>query len=370
MDFVKRILLVLSMMFSAADSKMSCIGKKGDPVDMYVLYKLPEIKWQKDVPDNVRNGSAYAYLDSKNMDFNLSPVNITSPESVAGLTLNQVYDAYKNGKSPSDQAHVFYNDANPEGHEYFTHGHTKGAMAFDQETGFWMVHSVPHFPDYVKNGYGYPHTGHKYGQMFLCITLNSSAVNDIGLQLRYNNPHVHDGSIPEGWDTIFPNIAALLKGEMVRRSPYYRLQEFASLGGINFTSFAKGTKFNKDLYSELVAPTLKTNLLTETWQNGGGNIGPSCDGPYTVEDISDVQLEFSDGSSYSFYDTNDHSKYALSDTADNPYVCIGDINRQTGQFKRGGGTVCTKNKALWERFHSLVDGINSCKSQFYESDLV
>ena len=81
----------------------------------YVLYKLPAIKWQEDVPEYVRNGSAYAYLDNENMDFSLSLINITSPESVAGLTLNQVYKAYENGKTPNDQAHVFYNDANPEG---------------------------------------------------------------------------------------------------------------------------------------------------------------------------------------------------------------------------------------------------------------
>ena len=85
-------------------------------------------------------------------------------------------------------------------------------MAFDQETGFWMVHSVPHFPDYVKNGYGYPRTGHKYGQMFLCMTLNSSVINDVGLQLRYNNPHVHDGFMPKEWSEVFPNVDALLKG--------------------------------------------------------------------------------------------------------------------------------------------------------------
>ena len=48
------------------------------------------------------------------MDFTMSSIMITSPESVAGLTLNQVYKAYENGKTPNDQAHVFYNDANPE----------------------------------------------------------------------------------------------------------------------------------------------------------------------------------------------------------------------------------------------------------------
>ena len=78
----------------------------------YILYKLPAIKW-REVPDNINNGSAYAYLDNKNLDFTLSPTRITSPDSVAGQTLNQVYKAFEDDKTPSDQAHVFYNDAKP-----------------------------------------------------------------------------------------------------------------------------------------------------------------------------------------------------------------------------------------------------------------
>ena len=33
-------------------------------------------------------------------------------------------------------------------------------------------------------------------------------------------------------------------------------------------SFAKTTEFQEDLYAGLVAPTLQSNLLTETWNNG------------------------------------------------------------------------------------------------------
>ena len=76
-----------------------------------------------------------------------------------------------------------------------------------------MVHSVPHYPPSASDGYGYPDTGHKYGQMYLCITLNSTAVmNGIGLQLRYNNPHIHDQHLPESMEEDFPNIYQLVQG--------------------------------------------------------------------------------------------------------------------------------------------------------------
>jgi hypothetical protein len=39
-------------------------------------------------------------------------------------------------------------------------------VAFDQKTGFWLVHSVPNFPSKVATGeYSYPLTGTKFGQV-------------------------------------------------------------------------------------------------------------------------------------------------------------------------------------------------------------
>ena len=80
------------------------------------MYKLPEIFWRQ-VPKYVRNGSAYAYLGEDDTHFALSPVPITSVESAAGRTLNQVYSAHGKQKrqGESEQAHIFYNDENPDG---------------------------------------------------------------------------------------------------------------------------------------------------------------------------------------------------------------------------------------------------------------
>ena len=119
---------------------------------------------------------------------------------------------------------------------------------------------------------------------------------------------------------------------MMKSSPYFHIQPFQSQNGIQFESFAKANDYHKDLYSQLVAPSLKTNLLTETWQHGSENIGSSCDGQFTVEDITNINLEFSSGDAYLFYDMNDHSKFAVSKSSVAPYVCIGDINRQVSDL--------------------------------------
>jgi deoxyribonuclease-2 len=60
--------------------------------------------------------------------------------------------------------------------------------------GFWLVHSVPYFPpipgnvtisdtDYHGEGYSYPSTGLTYGQSFLCISLNASQLDLVGLSI-------------------------------------------------------------------------------------------------------------------------------------------------------------------------------------------
>ena len=117
---------------------------------------------------------------------------------------------------------------------------------------------------------------------------------------------------------------------MVKSAPYEHLLSFSSLHQTEYLSFAKATLFHSDLYDDFVAPTLKTDLLTETWQHGNNNIGPSCSDDYKVEDIAGINIEMADGSEYSFYNSNDHSKFAIGKEKD--FICIGDINRQVRIF--------------------------------------
>ena len=97
-----------------------------------------------------------------------------------------------------------------------------------------------------------------------------------------------------------------------------------SSAGVSLLHFGKSKNFGMDLYYSLVAPSLKTNLLTETWQHGSSKIGPSCDG-FTVEDITQISVQ-TDAQTFEFSNYADHSKFAVSKSG-SYYVCIGDINR-------------------------------------------
>lgn len=94
----------------------------------------------------------------------------------------------------------------------------------------------------------------------------------------------------------------------------------------------RNEKKSSDLYYDLVAPTLYTNLEVETWQHGNAttNLYSWCSSDNTTQvlNVADVKLPF--GISFSNYD--DHSKYAMAFATEgripSPWVCIGDINRQ------------------------------------------
>lgn len=112
----------------------------------------------------------------------------------------------------------------------------------------------------------------------------------------------------------------------------------------------------KDLYGDLVAPTLKQNLYVETWIRGY-EIGPYCKPKHQYE-VLDV--EHLDWMGHSYKETQDHSKWAIS--MDSSYVCIGDINRMTSQFKRGGGTACFQSSQLHQKMEAAITQHDSCSS--------
>lgn len=55
-----------------------------------------------------------------------------------------------------------------------------GALAFDKQTGFWMISSIPRFPAKQFGGYDFLNGQTRYGQMVLCVTVPLSAKERIG----------------------------------------------------------------------------------------------------------------------------------------------------------------------------------------------
>lgn len=97
-----------------------------------------------------------------------------------------------------------------------------------------------------------------------------------GIQLQYNQPQIYGENILENLKTSLPELTKAANNITNTNPPWYHIQNISSKQQVNFTSFAKANLFNKDLYEDLVAPYLESDLYVETWPNGPGRLKSNC----------------------------------------------------------------------------------------------
>ncbi|TDG43772.1 hypothetical protein AWZ03_009804 [Drosophila navojoa] len=346
---------------SLADNKVSCKDEKGHDVDWWYMYKLPKHYSAGGQSGEDVSGLRYMYVTSDSYDsWQLSGRRISDANSLPAQTLKPLY---------ADQQRVLlaaYNDEYPNGTVSATGGHAKGVIATDGTTGMWLVHSVPKYP--TVPDYSYPTTGEHYGQSLLCVTVDAEGVEKVGELLVYNEPHFYYERNPllQTAET-FPSLERALKRQWRTEAPFQKEVELRTLDGKQFRLFGKSPRADIELYSDLVAPALGVNLFVEAWRDGAGNLPDSCDKAnkvFNVQDIANADFRVE------FKTTGDHSKWAVSEETGiklhrwriggGDWICIGDINRQDKQQKRGGGTVCHKSSRVSDLYRKLVANYEKC----------
>lgn len=328
---------------------VACNDESGQPVDWWVIYKLPALKTNQSNP--FASGYRYGYMDAN------SPTKLalgkdsldTFLTGALGSTLNQIYKNRSTG-------YIMWNDETPDGRTTSSRGHTKGVMGFTTDGGFLLRHSVPRFPAYRKDGYkGYPEFAHLFGQTMICVSVKLDTLNVLASQYLINAPFVYDALVPTSIAAHFANISMMAQGMTAHaRSSAVAYQ---SRGGQTFYDFAKSKGCQCELYSDVVAPEFKSDLRTLTW---GRPLMESFCKPKHPYDVTNIMgLKWTDAD-LQYKETKEHSKWAIS--MDNkPWACIGDINRMSSQGDRGGGTTCFNNPGLWKSLNTLIDSEDSCK---------
>ncbi|EFX90243.1 hypothetical protein DAPPUDRAFT_39768 [Daphnia pulex] len=370
------VVLLLVATQPATASSLSCRNEDGQPVDWFVLYKLPSSN-----SGGAKDGRAYVYRTSSSSTqagstWISSGQAIDSPSSLPGQTLEPIYNSPVNNK----RLLLMYNDEFPNGTSSETSAHAKGVVAFDGQSGFWLVHSVPRFPPApdggppgTKGNYSYPTTGLRYGQTMLCVSLPLHQADLIGKQLLYYHPFVYHWSVSSAnkeWIQMLPNLAAVAGGAHITQPPWSRSTQLLTSDQLTITSFAKSRQFGLDLYGDWMATALQSSLYVETWTNGQGHPMPSfCLNrtfTYAVQNIKQVHLS-DDGQAFPSH--SDHSKWAISSRQEKPWVCIADINRMDSQRHRGGGSLCFSQPELWRGFDQAVNQLEPCplSSAFFSS---
>uniref|UniRef100_A0A0N5ACN9 Deoxyribonuclease II n=1 Tax=Syphacia muris TaxID=451379 RepID=A0A0N5ACN9_9BILA len=252
---------------------------------------------------------------------------------------------------------MMYNDAHPDGKGDSYRGHSKGAVVFDKSSGFWLIHSVPNFPH--PESYTYPDSGYNNGQSFLCITFNASAIPILASHFTYTMPSIYNSQLPTELAIEHPMLQDIIAKKSLPRgtSVFQIVQTIQSISGFPFIMLGKHKKFNADLYADLLASHLTCSFFTETWPNGATNFPNTCNTTNKdVYNIDSIKIE----NVIEFPNTKDHSKWAVAETLECGYVCIGDINRQISQRKRAGGTVCLQNPLIWQLYRSSINEVETC----------
>ncbi|MFH4974144.1 hypothetical protein AB6A40_000853 [Gnathostoma spinigerum] len=339
------LLFVISFPSAAA---ISCKNSKGKDVDWFVGLKLPKLSDIR-VPTT---GYEFLYLDKKSDNWT-KPEDIRAQDSAIAQTVQQLYTR------TTDQLYIFYNDGPPdEKLASSARAHAKGVVYFDDDEGFWLVHSAPNFPP-VKQ-YEYPESAARNGQSFLCITLKSSQLRVIGTQLLYMFPSIYESNLPNSLASKHAELRKLFSPKelksFVKKVGQKSTMSVKSANKMTFTSIVKSRTFKGDLYSELVTQFFKSSLYVQAWRRGSNNLA-SCNRKLAVKNVLEVGI----GGTV-FPTTKDHSKWAITVGQNRKaFICIGDINRQSSQFKRGGGTVCFENKVVHKLFKEAVRKTEECR---------
>ena len=245
-------------------------------------------------------------------------------------------------------------------------------FAFDESNnnGFWITHSIPLFPLGPKQSNEYIGLGSNaftYAQDALCLSVSADTINNIASKFLLNRPQIYDYKIITDIDDKYKyeNIKRLVDGEYSKEkicdSIYLETQE-----GTKFTLYAKSAEWNNDLYSECVTPSIEDTIWVETWIRGSA-IGPNCPpSKYNTLDIKYLNFivdNISNNiySSNSWSETQDHSKWAITENKN--FICMGDINRMTTQYSRGGGTACFEDEKLHSVFKKATTQTNECNKE-------
>lgn len=328
---------------------LDALNESGHPVDWWFAYKLPE--YAKPVKgDGPRStGYEYLYLDAET-DGLLAPSPHLLNQGVGALhhTVAQLHGK----KRPASFGYVLYNDEIPgtesnDGRK----GHTKGMLLYDlkSDSALWLLHSTPRYvhpetPDFPENEM-------KYGQTYLCVTLaDVDTARTIARQMIHQQePQTYAPRVPDALPDDDP-LRLVTQAIDVNDPADPADVEFSSRGGESFRAIAKNRHWNDDFWNDLVGPRLGVNLDVETWRRGTLASTRDSDEVHEVEDVLYINLE-SLGVDYEWHYTKDHAKWGIAEESD--WVCVADINRDTSQEKRGGGTIAFRNKQLWESLKDL-----------------
>ncbi|KRX05908.1 hypothetical protein PPERSA_03845 [Pseudocohnilembus persalinus] len=330
--FILILLVLLPAQQIQSSDGLNCLDQYGNQVDWFIMWKLPSA---------VSSGKQFMYIDSDSREHILLD-NLNDIDSPLIRTIAQI-------KTPDDDKFgVYWNDSHY-GTDYTKdYGHTKGFIGGNKKSGFIMNHSAPAYPHFDDNGIPFLEVFNpqlKYGQHFFCFSTDLSEIDKYANNFMLNKPFVFKESyVGQNVKQQLPNLQLMSQGHYYPGTKL--IKDISTLDGLQILQFSKSGDYEVMFYDKVVTPKLQRNLFVENW--GSPQEEPDCDVRFQTK--SNLYIYWDDQYQYEF--TNDHSKFAITETGD--FVCFGDINRQNSQNVRGGGTNCFQNKIVHDLLKKIM----------------
>ena len=215
-------------------------------------------------------------------------------------------------------------------------GHCKGCVAWNDDEIVWLLHSVPNFTIHLLEDGTFCsektvlHKGeHMYGQSFVFVSgIDRSELPALLAELSIMHPSV---------DKEFSN--SILLTDLRDTKSHETVSHYVLSHGLEHLS--KSPKTHIDIFSDYIQPTYGGIWICETWIRGH-----HCPVSPVVFDNKNITFE-----NITYTNSHDHSKYACNQEE---WVFIGDLNRMTSQYSRGGGGFMIKNAPLARAIRSLM----------------
>ena len=309
-------------------------------------------------------GGEYFYYKESSGGFVKSSNDITKGNDAIGTTLKSIYDS----NNEDNESYGMWNDQpTKEKAASASYAHSKGVIHFDEDQGYYLIHSMPAFPSAQEFGYQYL-SSETYGQTFMCMTMKSDQFEELGKDLMVMHPYFYDFHIPEDIEKIAPSVADAMN-HVEDKETMTRSTVLETIDGRSLTHFSRSRYWGHGLYEELVADALDSDVATDTWQNGAKkNVMPTyCGGDanhtHTIANVVSVEFGTDEWTS-----TKDHAKWAITTDGfevkkdkDSAWGCIGGVNRQFSQAKRGGATMCYKDSEFNAALFNSVTEFEPCE---------
>lgn len=331
-------LLALASVLSIANANLSCMDREGNPVPWFTFIKYPENK--------TYDGARYAYLDANLgsaykiiLGSHTDGENEALPNTIAAI--NQISEESLNLYVYNDEPPTL--PWNPDG------GHAKGFIAFDNatQTGVYVMHSLPKFPNVSDSGfisYQFPHNTYMYGQNGYCITLDKEILGHLMDNLPVETPNVYFAS-------------GLFQSLQPNSTEPHKITQFNLGNGDTHWYLTKNPTYPGFLYDDIMAPYFQTSLAVESW--GRPYQDSVCPPSANYAAINIDQIAFNSEDSWDHY--SDHSKWAITVGESNlNLACLCDMNRMVSQQVRGGSCLCSSNPSLYTALKSIVVLTDKC----------